>query len=152
MKVCAFEIPTDEPESDGTLEWDSTTIVVVEAHAGGRAGLGWTYADAAVATLIRGTLAGVARGRDAMDVPAAWAAMTGALRNSCPTGLSAYAVAAVDVALWDLKARLLGVSLAGLLGRRRDGISAYGSGGFTSHSDERLREQLGGWAEQGSRA
>src|SRR4051812_22995489 len=75
--------------------------------------------------------------------------MTGALRNCVTSGLSAYAVAAVDIALWDLKARLLDVSLAALLGRRRAGIPVYGSGGFTSYSDAQLGEQLGGWAEQG---
>jgi L-alanine-DL-glutamate epimerase-like enolase superfamily enzyme len=149
VDVSAYTIPTDAPEADGTLSWDSTTIVVAEAHAGGHAGLGWTYGEPAVGALIGDALAGVVAGRDAMDVPAAWAAMTGALRNSVTSGLSAYAVAAVDVALWDLKARLLGVSLAALLGRRREGIPVYGSGGFTSYSDGALREQLGGWAEQG---
>ena len=47
LDVSAFTIPTDGPESDGTLEWDSTTIVVVEAHGGGETGLGYTYAPAA---------------------------------------------------------------------------------------------------------
>ena len=149
LDVAVYTIPTDHPEADGTLSWDSTTIVVVEAHGGGHEGLGWTYAEPAVAGIVREKLAGVVAGRDALDVPAAWAAMTGALRNSVTTGLSAFAVAAVDVALWDLKARLLDVSLAALLGRRREGIPVYGSGGFTSYSDAQLREQLGGWAEAG---
>jgi L-alanine-DL-glutamate epimerase-like enolase superfamily enzyme len=149
VDVAAYTVPTDRPEADGTLSWDSTTIVVVELRAGGERGLGWTYADAAVAALIRGTLAGVVTGRDPMDVPAAWAAMTAALRNAVTSGLSAFAVSAVDVALWDLKARLLDVSLASLLGRRRDGIAAYASGGFTSYTDAELRSQLAGWAEEG---
>jgi L-alanine-DL-glutamate epimerase-like enolase superfamily enzyme len=149
VEVAAYTIPTDRPEADGTLSWDSTTIVVVELSAGGRRGLGWTYAEPAVAALVRDKLAGVVTGREALDIPACWAAMTGALRNAVTTGLSAYAVAAVDVALWDLKARLLDVSLASLLGRRRDGIAVYGSGGFTSYTDAELREQLAGWAEAG---
>jgi L-alanine-DL-glutamate epimerase-like enolase superfamily enzyme len=61
------------------------------------------------------------------------------------------AISIVDVALWDLKAKILGVSLARLLGRCREAIPAYGSGGFTSYSVERLREQLGGWASEGLR-
>jgi hypothetical protein len=44
LDVAAYTIPTDEPESDGTLAWDSTTIVVVEAHGGGETGIGYTYA------------------------------------------------------------------------------------------------------------
>ena len=38
LEVHAYTIPTDAPESDGTLEWDSTTIVVVEAHSDGQIG------------------------------------------------------------------------------------------------------------------
>src|SRR3954469_23586452 len=105
LDAAAYTVPTDRPEADGTLRWDSTTIVVVEVHAGGHAGLGWTYAPPAVAELVRGALAGTVCARDALDVPGAWAAMTGAVRNAVTTGLSAFAVAAVDVALWDLKAR-----------------------------------------------
>jgi L-alanine-DL-glutamate epimerase-like enolase superfamily enzyme len=55
----------------------------------------------------------------------------------------------VDVALWDLKARLLGVALSTLLGRVREGVPVYGSGGFTSYSAEQMQHQLTGWAQQG---
>jgi L-alanine-DL-glutamate epimerase-like enolase superfamily enzyme len=149
LHACAYTVPTDRPEADGTLSWRSTTIVVVEVHGGGHSGLGWTYAEPGVAAIVRDKLADVVVGRDALDLPAVWAAMTGALRNSVTTGLSAYAVAAVDIALWDLKARLLDVSLAALLGRRRAGIPVYGSGGFTSYTDVQLSDQFGGWAQQG---
>jgi L-alanine-DL-glutamate epimerase-like enolase superfamily enzyme len=149
LEVSAYTVPTDRPEADGTLSWDSTTLVLAELRGGGETGSGWTYAEPAVAALIRDKLAGVVCGRDAFDVPAAWAAMTGALRNAVTSGLSAFAVAAVDIALWDLKARLLGTSVAALLGRRRERVPVYGSGGFTSYSEAELREQLGGWAGQG---
>jgi L-alanine-DL-glutamate epimerase-like enolase superfamily enzyme len=149
LDVTAYTVPTDRPEADGTLAWDSTTLVLVEVRAGGRTGLGWTYGERAVAALVRDKLAAAITGRDAMDIPGAWAAMTAALRNAVTTGLSAFAVSAVDVALWDLKARLLDVSLASLLGRCRDGIAAYASGGFTSYTDAELRSQLAGWAEEG---
>jgi L-alanine-DL-glutamate epimerase-like enolase superfamily enzyme len=84
-----------------------------------------------------------------MDVPAAWDAMVHAVRNIGRPGLVASAVAAVDVALWDLKARLLDVSLATLLGRARESVAAYGSGGFTSYTIEQLQAQLGGWVREG---
>ncbi len=51
--------------------------------------------------------------------------------------------------LWDLKAKLLGVSLVDLLGPARETIDIYGSGGFTSYTIAQLQEQLGGWARQG---
>lgn len=56
VDVSAYTVPTDQPESDGALTWDSTTIVIVEVSAGGRSGLGHTYAHNAVAGLIAGKL------------------------------------------------------------------------------------------------
>src|SRR3954447_11922615 len=145
----AYEVPTDAPESDGTLDWDSTTIVVVEVEGGGERGLGYTYGDRSVRTLIESKLAGVVQGADALAPSAPWRAMRDAIRNAGQQGVGAMAVSAVDIALWDLKARLLGVSLADALPRARDRVPVYGSGGFTSYSDERLREQLAGWTERG---
>src|SRR5918912_3204108 len=81
LEVAAYTVPTDSPESDGTLEWDSTTIVLVEVEGGGKRGLGYTYGDVASAKLIDGKLAGVVRGRDAMAVSGAWEAMVKAIRN-----------------------------------------------------------------------
>jgi L-alanine-DL-glutamate epimerase-like enolase superfamily enzyme len=149
IDVTAYTVPTDAPESDGTAEWDSTTMVLVEAHAGGETGLGYTYGDLASGTVIDSVLREVVVGRDALAVGAAWEAMGRACRNLGRPGVASMAIAAVDSALWDLKARLLGLPLATLLDAVRAEVPIYGSGGFTSYSDERLAEQLGGWAAQG---
>ena len=149
LAVSAFVIPTDAPESDGTFEWNSTTMVLVEAEAGGRQGLGYTYADAAAATIIASLLAPAVRGIDALDVPAAWTAMTTAVRNNGRPGLSSCAISAVDSALWDLKGKLLDLAVVDLTGAARNSVPVYGSGGFTSYSVERLQEQLHGWVAQG---
>jgi L-alanine-DL-glutamate epimerase-like enolase superfamily enzyme len=149
LEVSAFTIPTDEPESDGTLEWDSTTIVVAEAHLDGQIGLGYTYCDAGAAEVISGRLAAVVEGEDAMDVRAAWLRMCAQVRNAGQPGIGFCAVSAVDQALWDLKARLLEIPLVVLLGAAHDEVPIYGSGGFCSYPDERLRAQLAGWAEAG---
>jgi L-alanine-DL-glutamate epimerase-like enolase superfamily enzyme len=149
LDVSAYEIPTDGPESDGTLEWDSTTLVLVEAHAGDETGIGFTYGDAAVAALISSKLAEAAAGADALAPPAAWSRMRSALRNVGRQGVGSMAISAVDVALWDLKARLLGLSLADALPRFRDRVPVYGSGGFCSYAEGRLRDQLGGWVADG---
>jgi L-alanine-DL-glutamate epimerase-like enolase superfamily enzyme len=149
VSVSAYSIPTDAPEADGTYSWDRTVLVVVEALAGGQTGLGYTYADAATARLAADQLAPVVHGRDPFDVPAAWVAMTRAVRNLGRPGVAAMAVSAVDAALWDLKAKLLGQSLVRLLGAARPAAPVYGSGGFTSYSVPKLREQLTGWAGQG---
>jgi L-alanine-DL-glutamate epimerase-like enolase superfamily enzyme len=144
-----YVVPTDAPEADGTLEWDETTLVLVRARAGGEEGTGWTYAAAAAAPLVTGVLAGVVCGRDAFDVAGASEAMTRAVRNIGRPGIAATAISAVDVALWDLKGRLLGQPVAGLLGRVHERVPVYGSGGFTSYDERQTRAQLTGWIEAG---
>lgn len=149
IDVAAFTFPTDAPEGDGTLTWNSTTIVVVEAHAGGDVGLGYTYAPDAAATLVYEELAEVVRDLDAMNVRRAWNAMVRAVRNVGRPGIASAAISAVDAALWDLKARLLGLPLYRLLGAVRDDVPLYGSGGFTTYDVARLREQLAAFVAQG---
>ncbi len=149
LDVSVYRVPTDFPESDGTAEWDATTMVLVEAHAGDRVGLGYTYGDAATGALVRDTLAAVVEGRDALAVTASWQALGRACRNLGRPGLASMAIASVDTALWDLKARLLELPLATLLDAAHEAVPIYGSGGFTSYPDERLAAQLGAWAEQG---
>ena len=149
LEVGAYTIPTDCPEADGTLSWDSTTIVVVHARAGGSVGLGYTYGDASAATLIDSKLADIVAGHDALDPPAAWSAMVRAVRNVGRPGIASMALAAVDVALWDLKANLLELPLCKLLGMARDAVPVYGSGGFTTYSLEHLGEQLAEWVSAG---
>ena len=75
--------------------------------------------------------------------------MLRAIRNLGETGIAMMAVSAIDNALWDLRARLVDLPLVSLLGQVRSAIPVYGSGGFTSYSDEQLSTQLGNWAEQG---
>jgi L-alanine-DL-glutamate epimerase-like enolase superfamily enzyme len=152
VRTGVYRFPTPTPEADGTLCWDATTAVTVELDAGGCTGLGWTYSTGAAAALVDDLLGEVVRGRDALDVPGAWAAMHRAGRNLGTRGLFAQAHSAVDVALWDLKARLLGVPLAGLFGRVRDRVPVYGSGGFTTLDDEQLADQVRGWLAAGCAA
>lgn len=142
-------MPTDVPESDGTLEWNSTTLVLVRAFGGGKKGIGYTYADAATAKLIHGLLGDLVKGQDAMAPNATWNAMVRRTRNLGRPGIVSMAISAVDVAIWDLKARLLNLPLITLLGAVRTAVPVYGSGGFTSYSDEQLQKQFSGWVEAG---
>lgn len=149
LEVSAYTVPTDSPESDGTYSWDKTTIVIVEVSGGGKRGLGYTYADQSTATLVQTMLAHIVEGRDVMNIPACWTAMVEAIRNLGRPGIASMAIAAIDAALWDLKARLLDVPLVTLLGAAREAAPIYGSGGFTSYSREQLQGQLSGWVEAG---
>jgi L-alanine-DL-glutamate epimerase-like enolase superfamily enzyme len=145
LRCRVFEVPTDQPEADGTLEWSSTTVAVVEARSGETSGTGWTYASSACRSIVATQLAKVVLGRPVVDVPASHEAMVRACRNLGRSGVVSCAVSAVDVALWDLKARLLDVGLADLFGRAREDVPLYGSGGFTTYDDQTTSQQLRGW-------
>ena len=149
ITVSCYTVPTEGPESDGTLQWEHTTLVLVEAAAGGKYGLGYSYADVATGKLIESLLSDVVKRRNAFDIPGAHASMLRKIRNLGRPGIASMAISAVDNALWDLKAKLLGVSLLDLLGAVHQRAMIYGSGGFTSYSEKKLQEQLGNWAAQG---
>ena len=151
VRAHAFTVPTDGPggvESDGTLEWDSTTMVLVEVCSGGQGGIGYTYGELSVATFIESKLAPVVLGADASTPATNWRRMFSAIRNAGQPGLGAMAISAVDIALWDLHARLLQQPLFRLLPAFRDGVPVYGSGGFTNYPLDRLVQQLAGWVGQ----
>jgi L-alanine-DL-glutamate epimerase-like enolase superfamily enzyme len=148
VSIAAYRIPTATPESDGTFEWEATTLVAVHVGGGGKRGFGYTYADPATAELI-GTLAEKVKGKNALDIDRIWADLIYAVRNLGRRGIAAMAISAIDAALWDLKAKLFGVALVDLLGSVREAAPVYGSGGFTSYSIGELQKQLGGWASEG---
>jgi L-alanine-DL-glutamate epimerase-like enolase superfamily enzyme len=149
LEVSTFTVPTDAPESDGTLSWNRTTMVMVTAHAAGKAGLGYTYANKATAEMIASELRDAVQGASALAPQQAYMEMWKRIRNLGRPGICSMAISAVDCALWDLKARLLQLPLVTLLGQVREGATMYGSGGFTSYSDRQIAQQLSGWAEQG---
>lgn len=149
INAAAYRIPLEQPHADGTLSWSAVTLVVVHLHAGDHTGLGYTYAPAGAARVIDDTLGDVVVGASAMDIGASWHAMAQAVRNQGLSGPVAAAISAVDVAMWDLKARLLGVALAHLLQGYRPAVPIYGSGGFTNLSLEQLEDQLTDWVQQG---
>jgi L-alanine-DL-glutamate epimerase-like enolase superfamily enzyme len=148
VQAATYVIPTDQPEADGTLTWDQTAMVVVHTAAGGHDGIGWTYASPAAQQVVTGMLADVVEGRCAMDIAGSHEAMSRAVRNVGREGIAATAISAVDIALWDLKAKILNTSVTALIGEISQSVPVYGSGGFTSYDDVRLRDQLSGWVDE----
>ena len=142
----AYTIPTDAPEADGTFAWDSTTLIVVELRCEDATGIGYTYSHKTAAPLARELMEKHVRGQSPWDTNALFSAMRQAQRNYGREGIAATALSAIDIALWDLKAKLMDRPLCAVLGQMRDGAPVYGSGGFTTYTDEQLCAQLGGWA------
>jgi L-alanine-DL-glutamate epimerase-like enolase superfamily enzyme len=152
VETAVYRVPTELPEADGTAEWHDTTVVVVRVGAGDVEGLGYSYADAAAGRLIDDVVAPLLRGAGPVELPRIRAAADRAVRNRGRAGIAACAISAVDVAVWDLRARLLGAPLLELLGRARRRAPVYGSGGFTTYDDATTAEQLRGWLAAGIRA
>lgn len=142
IDVSFYRVPLEKPHSDGTLTWDSTGIVAVEASAADSRGIGFTYGPRACATVLLDGVAQEVLGRDVFDVPGAWSDMVRSVRNLGRPGIASMAIAAVDVALWDLKARIAEMPLTQLFGRVDAEIPVYWSGGFTSYSDEELAAEF----------
>ncbi|QGF22779.1 enolase C-terminal domain-like protein [Raineyella fluvialis] len=152
LSASAYRIPTDRPEADGTYAWNATTLVRVEVAGGGEVGLGWTYAPAATGEVISGFLADVVLGTDLLDVGGTNQAMIRAGRNAGRPGLVGEAISGVDTALWDLKGKVVGLPVHRLIGACRDSVPLYGSGGFTTYSDDRLSQQVEEWLAVGMTA
>jgi L-alanine-DL-glutamate epimerase-like enolase superfamily enzyme len=149
IKVSAYAVPTAERESDGTYEWNKTTMVLTEISAGGQTGLGYTYADLATTTLIKELFRPLLKGRNVFDISACWNSMVHSIRNLGRPGIASMAISSVDNALWDLKAKLLNMPLVSLLGASHEKLPLYWSGGFTSYNQDQLKKEFIHWAEKG---
>ena len=148
LVIDSYSIPTHEPESDGTFEWEKTIIILVRIFAGGQTGLGYTYGDLSTAVFIRENLKPVALGQDVFS-STLWDEMRMKCRNLGIPGIGSMAVSAVDIALWDLRGKILGLPVYVLAGKHKNRIAAYGSGGFTSYTNARLGKQFEKWLSEG---
>jgi L-alanine-DL-glutamate epimerase-like enolase superfamily enzyme len=149
VDVSAYSIPTDAPEGDGTLQWDSTTLVLCEVGGGGEIGIGYTYGNKATAVVAEELGQKCLINRAALDIPALHKCMLEQVRNDGSSGIASMAISALDIALWDLKAKTLDCSVGDLLGCAKPSVPVYGSGGFTTYSDRQLASQLSGWIADG---
>lgn len=149
LNVSAYKIPASSPEADGTIKWNSTTLILVEVNAADKTGIGYTYANEATAVVINKVLKKIVVDANVLDIPSLNAKMIAAIRNDGQVGIAMMAVSAVDNALWDLKAKLLDVPLCNLLGKAKDNMLIYGSAGFTSYNKKQLQQQLSGWVDEG---
>jgi L-alanine-DL-glutamate epimerase-like enolase superfamily enzyme len=149
VEARAYRIPTLTPESDGTFEWRDTTLVVAAITAGGKAGIGYTYSSDAAMNVINSLGKNVLYGLNAFNIPLCCQKMCAAVRNMGRSGIAATAISSLDCALWDLKAKLLDISVATLLGQCREEIPVYGSGGFTTYDPDQVAQQIEDWKELG---
>ena len=129
-------------------------VLVVEVDAGGETGVGFSWTPTigpyAVQGLLDHDIAPFAVGRPAHP-ELLWDDAWLHLHEAGGGGITTIALAGLDLALWDLRAKAAGSSVAGLIGQRTDRLPAYGSGVNLHYSTEELIAQAERWVAAGYR-
>jgi L-alanine-DL-glutamate epimerase-like enolase superfamily enzyme len=159
MKIAAVEsavlsVPTPEPMS---REFPEHRLVV--AHVGtdeGLLGLGYSLAFGgggaeAIQVYLETRLKPLLLGEDPLLVGRLWERMYRADRGIKRQGIAAYALSALDIALWDLAGKAAGLPLYRLWGGVTDRVAGYGSGGWPSYRVEDLLEEARRYTAHGLR-
>ncbi len=156
VEIDHFSIPLPVVLSDSTHGSIShfALITVRVSDDEGAQGLGYTYTvgnigGSAVASLLRDDIAPLLHEIDPRDIEAAWRRMWWHLHFVGRGGIAAFAMAAADVALWDLKAKRAGEPLWRVLGGSRDRVPAYAGGIDLQFTLEELLAQAEGFLAGG---
>ena len=152
VRARAYRLPLHRAW-DGGVDRNDVVVVHVDTDAGlTGTGFSWTplIGARAVEAVVNDDLAAVLVGGEAH--PCRWQELRWHLREAGTSGLTLMALAGVDIALWDLRARARGESLVELVGRRRAQAPTYGSGVNLDYSLPDLVEQVRGWVAAGHRA
>lgn len=115
-------------------------------------GLGVGDGGRAAQTLINESLKPILIGADPLFIEKLWDDMFWRVRGVGRKGLAFGAISAVDIALWDLKAKYFNVPLYKLLGAYTDTVPVYGSGGWTHFSADELVAEQAGYVERGMKS
>jgi L-alanine-DL-glutamate epimerase-like enolase superfamily enzyme len=153
VETAHYRLPLEPFGDAGHGSIDSEDLVTVRLHAEGLEGHGYAYTigrgGRALSALIEHDLAPLLVGKDASDIRGLWDLMWQHLLFVGRGGLAAFAIAAVDIALWDLRGLREGRPLYALLGARAREIPAYGSGVDLPKSLEDLLRQTEGFMQRG---
>ncbi|MBI1355087.1 MAG: uroporphyrinogen decarboxylase [Acidobacteria bacterium] len=153
-----YRVPLPAPVSDAThgAMTDFELVVCRLRDDKGLEGLGYTYTvgrgGTAVHAMVRDDLAPALLGSDCSDIEAVWEAMQHRLHWVGRGGAASFAIAAVDVALWDLAARRAEQPLWRFLGGKDPRVDVYAGGIDLDLPLEELLEQARQTLDAGFRA
>lgn len=153
VETVYYRLPLEAMGDAGHGTIDSEELITVKIHADGLTGHGYAYTigrgGRAVQALIEHDLAPLLRGQEAAAVETLWERMWSRLLYVGRGGLASFAIAALDIALWDLRGLREGRPLYALLGGQARAIPAYGSGVDLPKPLEALLRQVDGFIERG---
>jgi L-alanine-DL-glutamate epimerase-like enolase superfamily enzyme len=112
-------------------------------------GLGVGTGQDAIRSVVERNLKDLLIGQDPFEIEKLWNDMFWRVRGYGRKGVAFQAISAVDIGLWDLKAKALGVPLFRLLNPYTDRVPVYGSGGWTNFDEQELIAEQMGYVERG---
>jgi D-galactarolactone cycloisomerase len=142
VRTHLLEHRLEVPFESASMRFDRRQHVLVElicddGTTGWGECLGPAQPNAAVVAAYRNWLIG----QNPLETEKIWATLYNALRDQGQRGLTATALSGIDVALWDIKGKRFGVSVATLLGGRfRDKVRAYATGSFKRDGVDRVED------------
>lgn len=157
VRTMLLSVPLDPPLSDSTHVLDCVQWIVVELETeDGRTGrslmLTFDYGPTLLQRIVDNELKRVVVGRDARDIAGTWHACYSYCEYIGQSGVAAWGIAAIEIALWDWLGKALEVPVCQLFGGYRETIPAYGSGGWLSYNTEQLLAEVSGYLQRGFRA
>lgn len=150
-----LRIPLKRPVSMSGVTFRDREYNLVRIHTNtGLYGTGYARGGALVHEAIAQSLASIVQGKDAMEIEGLWQRMWDATVLTGRRGAVLRAISAIDIALWDLKAKALNLPLYRLLGGFRNEVPAYVSAAYYKDGDspEDVARELVACAERGFRA
>ncbi|WP_426244619.1 mandelate racemase/muconate lactonizing enzyme family protein [Nocardioides sp. LHG3406-4] len=143
VDVRVLDVPQPRPISSSSATYASLGVVVVEVEtADGVTGQGWSHVIGggaeSIASFVRTELAPLVTGSDPDHVRDTWQRMYVHALSRGRKGVAMYAISAVDIALWDARARSMDVPLHRLLGTAQPSVPVYGDGCWLSYSHDEL--------------
>jgi L-alanine-DL-glutamate epimerase-like enolase superfamily enzyme len=154
VRTVLLSVPLDRPISDSTHELRCVQWILVELETeDGRTGhslmLTFDYGPTLLQRIVDSELKRVVVGRDARDIAGTWQACYSHCEYIGQSGVAAWGIAAIEIALWDWVGKALGAPVCQLFGACRETIPAYGSGGWLSYSTEQLLTEVSGYLQRG---
>jgi len=148
-----LRIPLSQPIADSTHVLRFIDLILVEIRAGDHVGtsymLSFDYAPALLKGIVDQELKRHVLGQPADAIRAVYQRNLAATEYIGREGVAMWGISAIDVALWDLLARRLGVPAAVLFGQNTTAVPVYGSGGWLSYTDEQLADEVAGYVARG---
>lgn len=140
IEAYVVEQRLDRPFYFSQFEFQTRQICLVKVVAeDGTYGWGEGYGPATVVKAGIEFLAPLVSGEDPLQVEAIWSKMHLRSLDYARRGVLVAAISAIDIALWDLRGKLLGQPVSVLLGgRRREQVRVYATGLYFTKTDDQL--------------